>query len=408
MRAPRWLLPWLRVWLSAKGRDKQARARSRSHASFPPPFLTRLPRRRRIGCVPLAPPSCCRWSGPLALLGARRREFPLSCVRLLPPPPSLRAGSALASASRSLPPAPARPRLGGPMAYSQGGGKKKVCYYYDGERGRRGSACVWVGGALLTAAWGGLPPSPAIMGAPSPAERDLSRLHGDPRRGSPPPPPAPPRSAPAIGPADSRPAAGLSPRGCRARGKGRRRWWRRRRRWGWSRARCGSGSCPARRGAAAGPRDECCVYCVSVSPQPPQKKNKSWDTPLHPLSTEALESLPCLAPPLQKKSRLCVASAPGDSCAEAFPFLWLSSKIWCAEGAGGLCPHPKRTCIRAEAWLPRASPPAKHWSCVRRCLIIVKFELLAGLLSLHACLMRAQRLVICIVSHVEKVQKACA
>ena len=31
---------------------------------------------------------------------------------------------------------------GEPMAYSQGGGKKKVCYYYDGERPAGG----WVGG----------------------------------------------------------------------------------------------------------------------------------------------------------------------------------------------------------------------------------------------------------------------
>lgn len=28
---------------------------------------------------------------------------------------------------------------GEPMAYSQGGGKKKVCYYYDGKRQGRGT-----------------------------------------------------------------------------------------------------------------------------------------------------------------------------------------------------------------------------------------------------------------------------
>lgn len=77
-----------------------------------------------------------RWWGPPA---ARRREFPLS--RPLPPPlppsssslPRCRLGARLGLPLP--PPAPAGPRRGGPMAYSQGGGKKKVCYYYDGERG---------------------------------------------------------------------------------------------------------------------------------------------------------------------------------------------------------------------------------------------------------------------------------
>ena len=50
------------------------------------------------------------------------------------PPPSVPARSRL-GLPFPPPPAPTRPRRGGPMAYSQGGGKKKVCYYYDGERG---------------------------------------------------------------------------------------------------------------------------------------------------------------------------------------------------------------------------------------------------------------------------------
>lgn len=41
---------------------------------------------------------------------------------------------------------------GEPMAYSQGGGKKKVCYYYDGERPSRVGGQGW--GARSRAALG--------------------------------------------------------------------------------------------------------------------------------------------------------------------------------------------------------------------------------------------------------------
>lgn len=57
------------------------------------------------------------------------------------------------------------------MAYSQGGGKKKVCYYYDGEQGRRGSARAGAGGRPSNGR-PGRAVSPVPAGTAVPAPRD--------------------------------------------------------------------------------------------------------------------------------------------------------------------------------------------------------------------------------------------
>lgn len=118
---------------------------------IPPP----LGLRRWFGC-PLPLPSVASWRrchppvralGPSAgryrALPAPPPRLPLACLSPqdcqfnLHPSPFLSAPSRGGSSSSSRSPSPeaaAAAVAGEPMAYSQGGGKKKVCYYYDGER----------------------------------------------------------------------------------------------------------------------------------------------------------------------------------------------------------------------------------------------------------------------------------
>lgn len=281
------------MWLSSKGKDKQARARACSPCS-PLSLLLFLifPGRCGLGAPPSLPPAAadgrarshCLWPG-----AASSRSPVYAFSRPLPP---------FVPARRSpRPPAPSPlPRLGGPMAYSQGGGKKKVCYYYDGERGRRGRARVCENGGSPSKGRLGRPvPIPRRCGYPFPRGMSPPRHHGGPGRGSPPLPPAPPCPAPAIGPAHSSDFAGLSPAGRWAKGMG----WRERGPMAAVSLEPGElsdGDLPGL--PRSGPGYESCGYCFPLP-------SRTF-SPVTPYKRRKVETLPFIRSALRPWSCCCV------------------------------------------------------------------------------------------------------
>lgn len=95
-----------------------------------------------------------------------------------------------------------------------------------------------------------------------------------------------------------------------------------------------------------------------------------------------------------------------------FPASGFRTEVWGMKGQGDSAPSSPipQTEHGSEQRSGSHEPPflQNAESCVRGCLIIVKFELRAGPLSLHTCLVGTQGLVVCVVSHGEKVCEACA
>lgn len=189
-----------------------------------------------------------RWCCPRP--GVASSRSPASAFsRPLPPsslPPSLRAGSALASASRSLPsaPAPARRPL---WRTVRAAARRKSATTMTVSGGRRGGVRVVVGGCVCVGKLlGGPAPGPRHYGRPFP------RLCGGLGRGS----PLPPSALCALAP-----PRGWAPGGRRVRGEGGVLWW-------WARSRGAAWPAAERLLGPAG-------SAVSIVTHPPKKKKKN-------------------------------------------------------------------------------------------------------------------------------------